>query len=114
VFDAAKLLDGLPTTAALFLLLGAHELGHIQAAKKHGIQLAPPLLIPSNLGFLGSLGAVTRIKSTLKNRTQLLEASDPTLNLRQTLLIVFTSGTFNYTHPGNMRTSLMSNFVHVY
>lgn len=73
VFDAAKLLDGLPTTAALFLLLGAHELGHIQAAKKHGIQLAPPLLIPSNLGFLGSLGAVTRIKSTLKNRTQLLE-----------------------------------------
>mmetsp|Transcript_32013 Transcript_32013/g.80858 ORF Transcript_32013/g.80858 Transcript_32013/m.80858 type:complete len:477 (+) Transcript_32013:188-1618(+) len=73
VFEASKLLDGLPTTLALFLLLGAHEAGHIAAARKHGAELAPPLLVPSNLGFLGSFGAVTRIKSTLKNRTQLLE-----------------------------------------
>ena len=52
---------------------GAHEAGHLFAAKKHGVELAPPLLVPSNLGFLGSFGAVTRIKSTLKNREQLLE-----------------------------------------
>lgn len=56
---------------------GAHEAGHIAAARKHGAELAPPLLVPSNLGFLGSFGAVTRIKSTLKNRTQLLEVRSP-------------------------------------
>ena len=45
----------------------------MQAAKKHGAELAPPLIVPAALGVLGTFGAITRIRSTLVNREALLE-----------------------------------------
>jgi hypothetical protein len=47
---------------------GAHELGHGVVARRRGVDLTPGFLIPAGLGFLGSFGAITRIKQTLPNR----------------------------------------------
>lgn len=69
--DPSIALSALPGTAALLAVLAAHELGHKWAAKQHGLELAPPLLIPAGLGLLGSFGAVTRIKSPVPDRDAL-------------------------------------------
>ena len=49
----------------------AHELGHLQAARQRGIELAPPLFVPAGLGLLGSFGAITRVKSAVPGREAL-------------------------------------------
>ncbi|KAK9830008.1 hypothetical protein WJX72_009165 [[Myrmecia] bisecta] len=73
--STASLLAAAPGTAAFFLLLVAHEVGHRYAAQKRGVQLSLPFFIPAGLGLLGSFGAITRFKGTLPNREVLLEVA---------------------------------------
>eukprot|EP00884_Botryococcus_braunii_P023262 jgi/Botrbrau1/961/Bobra.114_1s0005.1 len=68
-----QLLNALPGSIPFLLLLGAHEVGHGVVARRRGVDLTPGFLIPAGLGFLGSFGAITRIKQTLPNRESLLE-----------------------------------------
>ncbi|GAB4819570.1 hypothetical protein N2152v2_006616 [Parachlorella kessleri] len=70
-YDLQRVIDALPATVALLAILGAHEVGHIVAAKQRGVQLAPPILIPAGLGLLGSFGSITRIKSIVPDREAL-------------------------------------------
>jgi membrane-associated protease RseP (regulator of RpoE activity) len=58
---------GLPYSLGLMLILGAHELGHYFAAKKHGIRVTPPYFIPVPFA-LGTFGAFIKLKSLAPDR----------------------------------------------
>lgn len=52
-------------------ILGAHEIGHILAAKSLGAELGVPYFIPS--WQIGSFGAITRVTNVLTSRKDLLQ-----------------------------------------
>jgi hypothetical protein len=63
-----------PMTACLCVpAAAAHELGHWQAARKHGVSTYLPFIIPAGFGFIASFGGITRLKDFLPNRAALLE-----------------------------------------
>ena len=41
------LLDTLPLVLSFWFALGAHEFGHMQAARERGVQLYLPLIVPA-------------------------------------------------------------------
>ena len=65
-------LIGLPYAAALLSILGVHEMGHYVAARRHRADVTLPYFIPMPIG-LGTMGAVIRLKSPIKNRRQLFD-----------------------------------------
>ena len=65
-------LIGLPYAAALLSILGVHEMGHYVAARRHKADVTLPYFIPMPIG-LGTMGAVIRLKSPIKNRRQLFD-----------------------------------------
>lgn len=67
---------GLPYVFTLLGILGIHEMGHYVAARIHKANVTLPYFIPlPPLGFfsLGTMGAVIRLKSPIKNRRQLFD-----------------------------------------
>ncbi|MDP6457635.1 MAG: site-2 protease family protein [Candidatus Marinimicrobia bacterium] len=69
---------GIPFSITLLLILGCHEFGHYFYARKHHVDVTLPYFIPAPT-FIGTLGALIRIKSPIHNRKALLEigASGP-------------------------------------
>ncbi len=63
---------GMPYAAALLTILGVHEMGHYVAARRHKADVTLPYFIPMPIG-LGTMGAVIRLKSPIKNRKQLFD-----------------------------------------
>lgn len=76
-FNPDKIAAAVPGTLAFLSAMVAHELGHRFGAKKHGVQLSPPILLPAGLGLLGSFGTITRMKSIVPNRRTLSEVIAP-------------------------------------
>ena len=70
-FDPDLIAGAMPGTIATLSILLAHELGHVWMARKEGLSLGPPLLIPAGLGLLGSFGGITRTRDIVQNRRQL-------------------------------------------
>jgi membrane-associated protease RseP (regulator of RpoE activity) len=68
----ALLLDGLPYSVALLLILLAHEFGHYFACQYHGVSCTPPWFIPTPI-FIGTFGAFIRFRSPLKSRRELFD-----------------------------------------
>ncbi len=69
------LLQGLPFSIALLLILGAHESGHYFACRHYRIKCSLPYLIPAPpfLNMFGTFGALIRIKSPFLDRRQLFD-----------------------------------------
>jgi len=65
--------EALPIAAGLWLVLAAHELGHIILAKRYNLRLSWPFLLPS--WQIGAFGAITRFESLLPNRFALFDVS---------------------------------------
>ena len=65
-------LYGLPYVLTLLGILGIHEMGHYIAARIHKAAVTLPYFIPMPFG-LGTMGAVIRLKSPIKNRRQLFD-----------------------------------------
>jgi len=65
--------DAAPEAGGLWLALLAHEAAHLLAARRHGVGLYLPFFIPAGIGFLGSLGAITRLRGFAPDRAALLE-----------------------------------------
>jgi Zn-dependent protease len=65
-------LAGLPYVLTLLGILGVHEMGHYVAARLHKASVTLPFFIPMPIG-LGTMGAVIRLKSPIKNRRQLFD-----------------------------------------
>jgi membrane-associated protease RseP (regulator of RpoE activity) len=70
--DPQALLEGIPFSAALLLILGAHEFSHYATSRRHGVRTSLPLFIPGP-PIAGTFGAVIRIESPIPDRRSLLE-----------------------------------------
>ncbi len=58
---------------ALMGIIGTHEMGHYQMAKRRGIDATPPYFIPGLPQIGGTFGAFIQQKSPPKNRSDLLD-----------------------------------------
>ena len=64
---------GYPYALSIMLILGAHELGHYFAARRHGHAVSLPYFIPMPISFLGTMGAVIRSREPMRNRKILMD-----------------------------------------
>jgi membrane-associated protease RseP (regulator of RpoE activity) len=89
--QVAELWRGWPYALAIILILGAHELGHYFAARRHGVPVTLPYFIPLPFGFFGTLGAFIQLRAPLRNRKALLDvgAAGPLAGLIFALPILF-------------------------
>lgn len=77
-------------TMSLMGILGIHELGHMIAAKHHGIRISWPYFIPMYPGiFSPTLGAMIRLKSSMPNRNAMFDVgiSGPIAGLIVTVIV---------------------------
>ncbi len=65
---------GLGYATLTFLVLGAHEMGHYLACRHYGIPCSLPYFIPG-LPFVGSFGAVIRIRGAIPHRRALFDVA---------------------------------------
>jgi membrane-associated protease RseP (regulator of RpoE activity) len=72
IADPAALLDGVPFSAALLLILLCHEFSHYITSHRHGVQASLPMFIPGP-PLAGTFGAIIRIESPIPDRRSLLE-----------------------------------------
>jgi membrane-associated protease RseP (regulator of RpoE activity) len=70
--DPRALLEGIPFSAALLVILGAHEFSHYVTSHRHGVRASLPMFIPAPT-LAGTFGAVIRIDSRIPDRRSLLE-----------------------------------------
>lgn len=75
-------------STSLMAILASHELGHGLAARRNGVEASPPYFIPAPT-YLGTLGAVVRVRSPIPTRDALVEvgASGPLLGFAVALLV---------------------------
>jgi membrane-associated protease RseP (regulator of RpoE activity) len=87
-----ELWRGLPYALSILLILGAHELGHYFAARRHKLAVTLPYFIP--LPFLspfGTMGAFIQLRQPMRNRKVLLDvgAAGPLAGLIFAIPILF-------------------------
>ena len=68
----ARLLMGIPFSAALMTILLTHEMGHFLWCEKYGINATLPFFIPAPT-LIGTMGAFIRIKSPIRTRRALFD-----------------------------------------
>lgn len=71
--DPTSLLQGVPFSASLLLILGFHELGHYLTARAYGVQVSLPYFVPLPLPPMGTMGAIIRMRSPIPNRKVLFD-----------------------------------------
>ncbi len=71
--NPAYLLEGIPFSFSLLLILGTHEMGHYVAARIHGVPATLPLFIPGPPVFIGTFGAVIRMKGPILRKHALFD-----------------------------------------
>lgn len=87
-----NLLEGIPYAASLMLILGAHELGHYFAARRHKVEVTLPYFIPLPfIGIFGTMGAFIQIRDNVTNRKALFDigVSGPLAGLVFAIPILF-------------------------
>jgi len=68
----ALLLDGLPFSFTLLLILLAHEMGHYLTCLRYGIDASLPYFLPAPT-LIGTLGAFIRIRSPIYTKRELFD-----------------------------------------
>jgi Zn-dependent protease len=81
-----ELWRGLPYALSLLLILGAHEMGHYFAARRHKLAVTLPYFIPMpipGLSLIGTLGAFIQLRQPMRNRKMLFDvgAAGPLVGL---------------------------------
>jgi membrane-associated protease RseP (regulator of RpoE activity) len=89
-FDDINLLEGWPYALSILLILGAHELGHYFAARRHNVNVTLPYFIPMPFGLFGTLGAFIMLREPMRNRKVLFDigAAGPLAGLFFTIPIL--------------------------
>lgn len=64
---------GWPFAVSLMAILGTHELAHYFAGRAHGVKVTLPFFIPLPMTMLGTMGAFISMRSTPKNKRELLD-----------------------------------------
>ena len=68
------LIEGVPFAATLLTILTVHEFGHYFAARSWGVKASLPYFLPlPYVSFLGTLGAVIKIRSAIPHKRALLD-----------------------------------------
>ena len=67
-----NLLAGAPFAIALLSILLAHEMGHYFMSRRYGVSASLPYFIPMPLSLFGTMGAVIRTRTPIRDRRQLL------------------------------------------
>ncbi|NOX97485.1 MAG: site-2 protease family protein [Nitrospirae bacterium] len=70
--DLSSLRLGMPFSFTLMSILLVHELAHYFTSRRHKVKTSLPYFIPAPT-FLGTFGAVIRMKSPMPNRNALLD-----------------------------------------
>ena len=70
--DLNGLLKGVPFSATILLILGAHEFGHYFMARKWGVKVTLPYFIPFP-SIIGTMGAVIKIRSRIQSKKALFD-----------------------------------------
>jgi len=103
------LVEGLPFAATLLFILTVHEFGHYFAARYWGVKASLPYFLPlPYISFLGTLGAVIKIRSPIPHKRALLDigAAGPLAGFVIALIACFT---------GLARSSVVpSNYFHLH
>ncbi len=74
VSGLVHLVEGIPFAATLLLILTVHEFGHYFAARKWRVRASLPYFLPlPYVSFLGTLGAVIRLRSPIPHKRALLD-----------------------------------------
>ncbi len=68
-----SLLNGLPFAATLLGILVTHEMGHYVLSRIHRVPASLPLFIPGPPQFIGTFGAVIRLRSPIMKRKALFD-----------------------------------------
>ncbi len=68
-----SLLNGLPFAATLLGILVTHEMGHYVLSRIHRVPASFPLFIPGPPQFIGTFGAVIRMRSPIMKRQALFD-----------------------------------------
>lgn len=69
--DLSRFKDALPVALGLWLILIAHEIGHLVFAQRYDVRLSWPFFIPN--WQIGAFGAITRFQSVVPNRMALFD-----------------------------------------
>ena len=72
VVSPSYLINGLPFSATLLVILLAHEFGHYFAARYHRVAVTLPYFLPMPIGF-GTFGAFIRLKEPISDRRKLFD-----------------------------------------
>lgn len=97
----AELWRGLPYALGILLILGAHELGHYFAARRHRLAVTLPYFIPFPLGLFGTFGAFIQLREPIKSRRMLIDvgAAGPLAGLVFAVPILFIGLATSQTGP---------------
>ncbi len=71
--NLSDLLLGIPFSASIMAILTCHELGHYFVSRREGMMTTLPYFIPMPLHFIGTFGAIIRMKSIVPSRSALLK-----------------------------------------
>ena len=64
---------GIPFAGALLFILTTHELGHYLLSKIHRVPASLPLFIPGPPHFIGTFGAIIRMRGPILSRRALFD-----------------------------------------
>ncbi|MCS6290151.1 MAG: site-2 protease family protein [Nitrospira sp.] len=73
VDDPGSLWLGVPFAATLLGILVTHELGHYVLSRIHGVPTSLPLFVPGLPHFVGTFGAIIRMRAPLTDRRALFD-----------------------------------------
>ena len=71
--DPASLLTGLPFAGTLLGILVTHEFGHYLLSRIHRVPTSLPLFIPGPPHFIGTFGAIIRMRGPILSRKALFD-----------------------------------------
>jgi membrane-associated protease RseP (regulator of RpoE activity) len=71
--NPATIVEGLPFSLTLLLILATHELGHYFMGRWHRVQVSLPYFIPIPGSLLGTFGAFIQMRGPIRSRQQLFD-----------------------------------------
>ena len=71
--EPRSLWSGIPFAATLLGILVTHELGHYVLSRLHGVPTSQPLFVPGLPHFVGTFGAIIRMRAPLTDRRALVD-----------------------------------------
>jgi membrane-associated protease RseP (regulator of RpoE activity) len=96
-----SLFNGLPFATTLLGILVIHELGHYVLARIHRVPASFPLFIPGPPQFIGTFGAVIRMRSPIMKRQALFDigVAGPIAGFIAAVVAVIIGLSFSYVIP---------------